>query len=315
MSKIYILDRFHPAGVAMARAFADTVVNYDDPAVKNWPEQADGVMVRMTPVTGDEIRRAAKAGKVKIICKQGVGYDTIDIATAKEVGIPVSRTPGVNSEAVAELALGLSLAVNRRIAELDRMLRNPAAQDRGNFLGGELGGKTVGVIGMGNIGTLAARKFHRAFDCKIIAYDPYVPADHWGEQPHVRAATLAELLPQVDLLTVHCPLNQETRDIINAAELAQMKQGAIVINCARGGIVNEKALYDSISSGHIFGAGLDVFDIEPPPHDHPLLSLATVVATPHSGGGTRETQERSGTRVAQQVIAVLQGKPAVNRVA
>ena len=315
MTKIYVLDRFHPAGVAMARAFADTVVNYDDPAVKDWPEQADGVMVRMTPVTGEQIRRAKAAGKLKIICKQGVGYDTIDIATAKEAGIPVSRTPGVNSEAVAELTLGLSLAVNRRIAELDRMLRNPAAQDRGNFLGGELGGKTIGIIGMGNIGTLVARKFHRAFDCKIIAYDPYVPATHWAEQPHARAATLIELLPQVDLLTVHCPLNKETRDIINAAELAQMKQGATIINCARGGIVNENALYESIKRGHIFGAGLDVFDVEPPPHDHPLLSLATVVATPHSGGGTRETQERSATRVAQQVIDVLQGKPAVNRVA
>ncbi|HEY4373073.1 MAG TPA: hydroxyacid dehydrogenase [Burkholderiales bacterium] len=313
MPKIYILDRFHPAGVEMARKFCD-IVNYDDPAVKNWPEDADGVMVRMTPVTGDEIRRAAKAGRLKIICKQGVGYDTIDIATAKEAGIPVSRTPGVNSEAVAELALGLSLAVNRRISELDRMLRKPAGSDRGNFLGGELGGKTIGVIGMGNIGTLAARKFHRAFDCKIVAYDPYVPADHWKDQPHTRVASLAEMLPQIDLLTVHCPLNKETRDIIDAKELAAMKKGAIVINCARGGIVNEEALYESIKSGHIFGAGLDVFDVEPPPFDHPLLTLDTVVATPHSGGGTRETQERSGTRVAQQVIDVLQGKPAANRI-
>lgn len=311
--KIYILDRFHPAGIAMAKAFCD-IVNYDEPEAKNWPEHADAVMVRTSPIGGAEIRRAAKAGKLKIICKQGVGYDSIDIATAKEVGIPVSRTPGVNSEAVAELALALSLCVNRRVAELDRMLRSPTGQDRGNYLGGEIGGKTIGIIGMGNIGTLAARKFHGAFDCKIAAYDPYVPADHWSAQPHQRVATLDELLRIADIITVHCPLNDETRGMIGKEALAKMKKGAIVVNCARGGIVDEAALYDAIKGGHIFGAGLDVFEVEPPPHDHPLLTLDTVVATPHSGGGTRETQERSATRVAQQVIDVLQGKPAVHRI-
>ena len=312
--KIYILDPFHPTGVAMARAYADVVL-WDDPARVNWPTDADAVMVRMTPITAPDLARAKAAGKLKLVCKQGVGYDTIDIVAAKELGIPVSRTPGVNSDAVAELALALTLAVNRRIAEVDRMLRAGQETQRAGMLGMELAGKKVGIVGMGNIGTLAARKFFGGFNAHLFAYDPYVPATQWSDIPHTRVATLEEMLPQVDVITVHAPLTKETRDLLNTRELALMKKDAVVINCARGGMVNEAALYEAIKGGHIFGAGLDVFDVEPPPADHPLLSLPTVIATPHAGAGTRDTQERSATQVATQVIEVLDGKPARNRVA
>jgi D-3-phosphoglycerate dehydrogenase len=310
MPKVYILDPFHPAGVEMVRPHAELVM-WDDPARVNWPDDADALMVRMTPITAADLKRAKK---LKLVCKQGVGYDTIDIAAAKELGIPVSRTPGVNSEAVAELALTLALAVGRRVGEFDRLLRAGSPTQRASLLGIELTGKKVGIVGMGNIGTLVARKWAGGFGAQLFAHDPYVPASQWSDIPHTRVATLDELLAQVDVLSLHAPLTDETRNLISAPQLAKMKKDAILINCARGGMVNEMDLYQAITGGKIFGAGLDVFETEPPPADHPLLSLPTVLATPHAAAGTRETQERSATRVAEQVIEVLQGKPARNRV-
>lgn len=309
--KIYVLDAFQEAGVELARQHAD-VVCWPDPQIKDWPEHADAVMVRMTPITAEQL---ARAKHVKLICKQGVGYDTIDIEAAKRHGIAVSRTPGVNSDAVAEMAMALALAVTRRVARFDRMLRAGEEIVRPRYLGVEMTGKTVGIVGMGNIGTAAMRKWVGAFNARIIAYDPYVPADRWADTPHVRASSLREVLTQADLLTLHVPLTDETRHMIGRDELALMKSDAVLVNASRGGIVDEQALYESLSAGHLFGAGLDVFEVEPPPPDHPLLSLPNVVATPHAAGGTSDTQVRSSLRVATQVLDALAGKEIVNRVA
>lgn len=308
--KIYILDAFYEAGIALAKEHAE-VICWPDPEIVNWPEEADGVMVRMTPITAEQIRRAKH---VQIICKQGVGFDTIDIATAKECDIAVCRTPGVNSEAVAEMAFALALSVTRRITRFDRMLRAGEEIVRPAHLGIEMFGKTVGVVGMGNIGTLVARKWFGAFDARIIAFDPFAPDEKWGDLPHQRVSSLAELLRISDLVTLHLPLNEQTKNIINQAALVLMKKNAVLINVSRGGLIDEGALFTALQSGHLFGAGLDVFSVEPPPVDHPLLSLPNVVTTPHAAGGTVETQERSSLRVAQQVIDVLAGLPAMNRV-
>jgi D-3-phosphoglycerate dehydrogenase len=308
--KIYILDAFHEAGIALARQHAE-VVCWPDPEIKNWPEQADGVMVRMTPITSEQI---ARAQHVKVICKQGVGVDTIALDAAKEHGIPVLRTPGVNSEAVAEMGFALALSVTRRVTRFDRMLRAGEEIVRPKQLGIEMYGKTVGIVGMGNIGTRTVHKWRGAFDANIIAFDSHVPADRWSDIPHRRAKSLEEMLPEVDLLTLHLPLTEESRHLIGRRELALMKKGSVIINVSRGGIIDEAALYESLKEGHLFGAGLDVFEVEPPPADHPLLTLPNVVATPHAAGGTEDTQVRSSTQVAQQVIDVLQGRAPVNRV-
>jgi D-3-phosphoglycerate dehydrogenase len=308
--KIYILDAFHEAGIALARQRAE-VVCWPDPAITNWPEDADGVMVRMTPVTADQL---ARARHVKVICKQGVGVDTIALDAAKKHGISVCRTPGVNSEAVAEMGFALALSVTRRIARFDRMLRAGDEIVRPRHLGIEMHGKTVGIVGMGNIGTRTARKWIGAFDAKIIAFDPHAPAGQWSDIPHTRVRHLHEMLPQVDLLTLHLPLTQESRHMIGGEQLAMMKRDAVLINVSRGGIIDEQALYESLKNGHLFGAGLDVFEVEPPPPGYPLLSLPNVVATPHAAGGTHDTQERSSLQVAQQVIDVLNGKEPPNRV-
>jgi D-3-phosphoglycerate dehydrogenase len=309
--KIYVLDAFHLSGVELAEKQAE-VIRWDDPRARNWHEDADGLMVRGKKISADDM---ARAKKLKVISKQGVGIDNIDLEAAKARGIAVYRTPGVNSEAVAEMALSLGLSVVRRITEFDRMTRAGGKVQRADFLGHESWQKTVGIVGMGNIGTLVARKWRGAFDAKLIGYDPYVPASRWSELPHQRAASLEEMLPQVDILSLHLPLTPESRNMIDAARLALMKPTAIVVNTSRGGIVNETALHQAISSGKLFGAGFDVFEVEPPTADHPLMTLPTFVGTPHAAAGTIETQARSSMLAASQLIEALSGGQPLGLVA
>ena len=309
--KIYVLDAFHLSGVEFAEKQAE-VIRWDDPRAKNWHEDADGLMVRGKKIAAEDM---ARAKKLRVISKQGVGLDNIDLDAAKARGIAVCRTPGVNSEAVAEMALSLGLSVARRVTEFDRMTRADGKVQRANFLGYESWQKTVGIVGMGNIGTLVARKWRGAFDAKIIGYDPYVPANRWSELPHKRAASLEEMLPQVDILSLHLPLTPESRNMIDAAMLALMKPTAVVVNTSRGGIVNETALYHAISSGQLFGAGFDVFETEPPTADHPLTTLPTFIATPHAAAGTVETQARSSVLTASQLFEALAGGQPLGQVA
>ena len=306
--KIYVLDPFHQAGVDYAARHFETV-RWDDPRVNNWHDEADAVMVRMKPVTAADIARAKKVG---IICKQGVGYDTVDIVAAKKHGIVVCRTPGVNSDAVAGMALALGLAAGRRVVEFDRRIRAGQAVARPDFLAVEIEGKTVGVVGVGNIGSRVARKWASAFNARVIGFDPYISTAPCELKP-----SLDEVLRESDLVTLHVPLNDETRHMIGAREIALMKKTAVLVNTCRGGMVDETALYAAMRAGHLFGAGLDVWDVEPPPKDHPLLTLPNVIATPHVAGNTFETQERSALWVAQQAVDFLQGKPPnpENRVA
>ena len=305
--KVFLLDSFHPAGIEYVAQHAE-IVRWDDPRVTSWPEEADAVMVR-----GTKIREAdlARAKKLKIISKQGVGYDNIDVAAAKRHGIPVVRTPGVNREAVAEMALGLALAVGRRIAELDRRIRALEKMDRTRILGVEMWGKTVGIVGVGNIGSRVAHKWKSAFETKLIGYDPHRKIDF--EQ----AEKLDDLLRKADLVTLHVPLSDETKHMIGKRELALMKPSAILINTCRGGVVDEAALYEALKEGKLFGAGIDVWQVETPRVDSRLLELPNVVCTPHAAGGTEETQIRSALQVAGQAIDALNGKPLVaeNRIA
>ena len=183
---------------------------------------------------------------------------------------------------------------------------------RPKFLAVETRGKTVGVVGVGNIGSRIARIWASAFSARVLGYDPYV-----AKLECKKVETLEELLRESDLVTLHVPLNDETRHMIGAREIALMKKNAVLVNTCRGGVVDEAALYAAMKTGHLFGAGLDVWDVEPPPKDHPLLTLPNVIATPHVAGNTFETQERSALRVAQQAVDFLQGKPPLpeNRVA
>jgi len=310
MHQIFILDAFHPAGVSLAHNYAN-VTNWSDPNVHNWINEADAVMVRMTPLTRELM---TKAKRLKVICKQGVGLDTIDLEAAKELGIQVYRTPGVNSEAVAEMAFSLGLAVCRRIARFDRLLRAGIPIVRPDHLGVEMWGKTVGIIGMGNIGTRVAQKWRGAFNTNVIAYDPFAPKDAWPLIDHVRVESLNDIISRVDLLTLHLPLTAESHHLIGLEELQMMKKNAVLINVSRGGIIDESALCQVLTGGHLFGVGLDVFEIEPLKSDNPLLAFDNVIFTPHAAAGTIETQERSALQVAQKVIDALDGRETADRV-
>ena len=309
--KIYILDQIHPAGAAWIAERADTV-GWDDPRAGAWHGDADGIIVRLTRIGRDDF---ARARGLRMVSKQGVGIENVDLVAAREHGVVVSNTPGVNSDAVAEFAFALGLAAARRVAEYDRAIRAGETVNRNRTLGLEMGGKRVGVIGMGNIGTRIARKWRGAFDAEILGYDPYVPADRWADIPHRRVATLDALLSDADLVTIHAPLTPETKDLIAARELALMKPTAVLVNAARGGIVNEAALYDALAGHRLFAAGLDVFEEEPPTAAHPLASLPNAILAPHAAASTAETQERSSLAVARQLFETLNGAEAPNRCA
>jgi D-3-phosphoglycerate dehydrogenase len=309
--KVYVLDLMHPGGVEALARHAE-VVRWDDPRCAHWHEDADGVTVRLARVGAADL---ARAKRLKAVVKHGVGLDNIDLAAARDRGVVVCNTPGVNAEAVAELTLALLLAVARRVAECDRRLRLDGAIDRAKFLGVELAGKTAGIIGMGNIGTRVARKLHAAFGMKLLGYDPYVPRGHWPDIPHERLDRLEDMWARADVISPHCPLTDETRGIVGPAAFACLKPTAIVVNCARGGVVDEKSLYEALAAGRIFGAGLDVFETEPPTTREPLVNLPNVVTTPHAGGGTLETQAKTSLATAETMLAVLNGRPYTGRVA
>jgi D-3-phosphoglycerate dehydrogenase len=311
--KIYILDDFEPTGVEFIQSKVQQVIPFGDPATSQWHEDAEAVMIRGSRLTADDF---AKAKKLKVVSKQGVGVDNLDLEAARRHGVVVCTTPGVNSDAVAELAFGLALSVSRRIQEMDQMIRAGEKIVRPQLLGYELHQKTVGVIGMGNIGSRTARYFHKAFDCQILAYDPYTKPDAWADLPHERINDLKQLWPVVDLVTLHVPLTETTYHIVNREAIALMKPSGMVINVSRGGLIDEVALYEALSQGRLFGAGLDAFEEgEPPSANNPLLSLRNVVATPHAGAGTVETQIKSSLLTAQQLWHVLQGNEPFHRVA
>lgn len=242
------------------------------------------------------------AHRLRAISKFGVGVETIDLDAATRAGIGVTFTPGVNADSVADLTMALILSLARRLPDVTAGLR------AGRFerpAGMELAGKTIGLVGLGAIGQAVARRA-QAFGMRVVGRAPTSAVDRAGEQG-IELASLAELLPLCDVLSIHTPLDQGTSGMIGASELAALPQGALVINTARGGIVDEAALLAALRTGHLGGAGLDVFADEPP-GDNPLLSLDSMVATPHIGGATREAFLRAGMRAVDNLIALLRGE-------
>ena len=240
------------------------------------------------------------------VSSYGAGYDPIDVAACTQAGVAVVNQAGGNAVSVAEHTLGLILAVSRRIAESDRRLRQERGFSREDLTGREIAGKTLGLVGLGHIGTRVAA-LGAAFGMRVLATDPLLGDDEIvrrGAQP----VALAQLLAQSDVVSLHCPREAGTLKLIDAAALALMKPGAIFISTARGGIHDEQALAQAIASGHLAGAGLDVWEREPPPLDHPLLQCPTVVATYHTAGVTREARRNMAAISAEQIIGLLAGR-------
>jgi D-3-phosphoglycerate dehydrogenase len=235
--------------------------------------------------------------------RAGVGVDNIDVAAATRKGIVVMNTPGGNTISTAEHTITLLMALARHIPAADASLRQNK-WERTKFVGTQLAGKTLGVVGLGRVGREVARRAV-GLDMKVIGFDPFFSPDFAGKLGIETAADLASLLPQIDFLTVHTPLSPETTNLIGAPQIALMKKGTRLINCARGGIINEQALADALQSGHIAGAAVDVYTQEPPPADHPLVKSPNIVLTPHLGASTTEAQESVALEAAQLLIDYL----------
>ena len=213
---------------------------------------------------------------------------------------------GINRVAVAEMAMALVLDLARRVTQQDRMIHQGVRFNRNHYWGMEVSGKTVGVVGMGNIGTEFARKMHAAFGCSLLGYDPWASAERWHDIPHTRVTSLDALWPACDIISLHVPYTPDNHHLVNARALSLMKPHALLVNVSRGGLIDEPALYDALQQGQLAAAALDVWqEVEPPPADHPLLQLPQVIATPHAAGSTWETQAASSLAVAQQLWQVF----------
>lgn len=269
----------------------------------------DALVVRSATQVTAEVMAAGR--RLKVVGRAGVGVNNIDLEAATARGIVVVNVPDGNTIAACEQTFALMLALARNVPQAVNSLA-AGRWERERFTGVELYGKTLGVVGLGRIGTEVARRA-QAFGMRVLAFDPYAsPAQ--VAKTGISLASLEEVLAAADFLTIHAPLTPQTRNMISGPQLALMKPGARVVNCARGGIINEQALYDALVSGHLAGAALDVFEKEPPPPDHPLLKLPNVVATPHLGASTVEAQVVCAVEVAEQIIRCLTGQPVRNAV-
>lgn len=248
----------------------------------------------------------AKLPNLLIAVSYGAGFDTIDLPACTAAGVGVVSQTGGNAHGVAEHALGMMLALIKRIPESHAALKAGTLRSREDFMGRELGGRTVGIVGLGHIGTRVAA-LAAAFGCEVLATDPYLDAATCAARG-ARKVELPELLAGADLVTIHCPRNRETLGMVGKDFYSAMRPGAIFVTTARGGIHDEGALLAALESGHLAGAGLDVWDREPPAADYPLLHHPKVIASPHTAGVTHESRGRVARMAAEAFLAIAAGR-------
>lgn len=302
---VLVSDPIAEKGIAKMRAaglMVDVKGGLQPDAIAHLIGNYEGWIVRSTTkATKDLIERGTR---LRIIARAGVGLDNVDAEAARVKGIRVVNTPASTSVSVAEHALGLMLALYRHIPSADRTMRAGLWEKR-RFEGRELFGKTLGLVGLGRIGQEVAKRA-QALGMRVLANRSRItkPSDDLSALG-IRVVPLEELLPASDIVSLHCPLTETTRHLIDASTLRQMKRGSILIHCARGGVVDEAALGEALRAGHLAGAALDVFPEEPVKGRHPLADLENVLLTPHLGASSEEGQERAGIEVADLVIEAL----------
>jgi D-3-phosphoglycerate dehydrogenase len=255
-------------------------------------------------VTSDLI---AKAPKLLAVCTHGAGYDTVDADACTEAGIIVCNQAGENREAVAEHALGMMLSLGKNIYEADRRMRSDRDWNRNQFIGQDMLGKTVGIVGLGHIGSRVAELCGQLFRMRVLAYDPYLLPEEFKAKG-AESTPLDELLAESDYVTVHTPRNEETKAMFGTREFGLMKESAYFVITARGGIVDEAALANALKSGGIAAAGIDVFAVEPLPLDDPLVQLDNVILTPHTAGVTEDARMNCARGAASQWLSLADGQ-------
>ncbi len=305
MVKVLVAAPLHEKAIEVLKDAGFDVVYEEYPDEERLVElvwDVEAVIVRSKPKVTRRVIEAAP--KLKVIGRAGVGLDNIDLEAAKERGIKVVNSPAASSRSVAELAIGLIFNVARKIAFADRTMREGIWAKK-QCMGIELEGKTLGIVGFGRIGYQIA-KIARALGMNLLLYDPY-PNFERAKEVGGKFVELEELLRESDVVTLHVPLLDSTYHLINEERLKLMKPTAILINAARGAIVDTEALVKALKEGWIYGAALDVYEEEPLPKDHPLTELDNVVLTPHIGASTVEAQMRAGVQVAEQIVEILKG--------
>ena len=298
-AKIFVADDVSESGLGPLRASGFDVEKRPGLApseLKAALQDCEGLIVRSeTKVTADLLEAA---NSLRVIGRAGVGVDNIDVSAATIRGVVVMNAPDGNTITTAEHTIAMLISLARSIPQASSSLKS-GRWDRKKFVGVELQGKTLGIVGLGRIGRVVAARA-RAMGMLIVAYDPFI-APEQARDLEIELAPLDDVYTRADFLTVHTPLTPETRGLVDREALSKMKKGARIINCARGGLVDEDALYEAITSGAIAGAALDVFSEEPPPADHKLLQLDQVIVTPHLGASTKEAQEGVAFTVAEQM--------------
>ncbi|HYR27687.1 MAG TPA: phosphoglycerate dehydrogenase, partial [Thermoanaerobaculia bacterium] len=311
--KVLVTDTLAESGLDILRAAEDVELDYraglKGQELLDAVAQSDALITRSgTAVTPELVNFGTR---LRIVGRAGVGLDNVDVDAATKRGILVINAPTANIMSATEHTMAMLLALCRNIPEAHASVKR-GEWTRAKFMGIELNGKTLGVIGLGRIGSRVTIRA-RAFGMTVIAYDPYV-ADSAFEKVGAEKVSLERLLQQADIITVHTPATEETRGLIGAREIERMKDGAIVLNIARGGIYDEEALANALNSGKIAGAAVDVYVDEPPGKDHPLLSAKNIVLSPHIGANTIEAQDRVAVQTAEMVVEALRGSIFVSAV-
>ena len=310
--RVLILGPMHPDGMALFDGRDDVdvevVADLSPEVIRAKVPGVHGIGVRVAKIDRAVIDAA---DSLQVVSRHGVGYDSVDVGALTERGIPLCIAPRANAPSVAEQAMMFLLALAKQQPALDTLVRAGAWERRTEVQPIDLDGRCLLIIGLGRIGSRLVKRA-RAFDMRVLGCDPYLePAaiEAMGAEP---VADFRSVLGEVDALSVHCPRNAETIGLIGAAEMAALRPGALVVNCARGGIVDETALLAAIQSGQVAGAGLDVFD-EEPALDHPFFAEPRILMTPHSAGISLEAAKRSSYQTIENILAVLDGKvdPAV----
>ncbi|MDP6034477.1 MAG: phosphoglycerate dehydrogenase [Verrucomicrobiota bacterium] len=299
--KVLVCDNVSPKGVAHLEAQSELEVTVVNGALTDdLLADAEAIIVRSATKVTPEVM--GKTPKLRVVGRAGVGVDNVDVEVATERGIVVMNTPSGNTISTAELTFSMLMALARKIPQAHMSMKS-GKWDRKAFAGTELSGKTIGILGMGRIGSQVARRAI-AFGMRVLAFDPYLSMSK-ARALQVELLELDEIFERSDFITVHMPLSDETRDMLGADAFSKMKDGVCVVNCARGGIINEADLVTAVKSGKVAGAALDVYDAEPLPEDAELRELPQVVMTPHLGASTKEAQESVGLEVAEAVTDYL----------
>ncbi|HMB08274.1 MAG TPA: phosphoglycerate dehydrogenase [Isosphaeraceae bacterium] len=300
--RVLVTDKLADEGLELLRAERglEVVVStkLDPGALRAALAEADGIVIRSgTQLTAEVLKGQPR---LKVIARAGVGVDNIDVPTATRQGIVVMNTPGGNTISTAEHTMALMLALSRNVAKANDSLK-AGRWDRTKFTGTQLGGKALGIIGLGRVG-LAVAKRAQGFAMQVLGFDPFLSAERAAEYGIESVSPLDALWGRCDYITLHTPLSAETRNLIGPNELAKMRIGIRIINCARGGLIDEAALVEALDAGKVAGAAIDVFDPEPPPADHPLVKHPQVLVTPHLGASTEEAQISVAVEAARLLI-------------